>query len=72
MVKNLNGGILKTNKFLIFFNFCDKKVQLDTQIPPIFGTGFTKTSTKKIDFPKREKIVGIQVDEEGVPEKKKE
>ena len=41
-----------------------KKVQLDTQIPPIFGTGFTKTSTKKIDFPKRENIVGIQVDEE--------
>ena len=52
--------------------FCDTKVQLDTPMPPIYGTAFSKTTTKKIDFPARLKITGIKVDEKGIPEKKKE
>ena len=69
--QNTEWWNIKDNQMTKFLDFCDKKVQLDTAIPPIFGTAFSKTSTKKINFSQREKIVGIQVDEEGVPEKKK-
>ncbi len=55
-----------------FLDFCDKKIQLDTPLPPIYGTAFSKNSAKQIIFPKRLKITGIQVNEENVPEKKKE
>ncbi len=37
---------------------------------PIYGTAFSKTTTKKIDFQLRLQITGIQVDEKGIPEKK--
>ena len=63
---------IKDDRMAKLLAFCDTKVQLDTAIPPIFGTGFTKTSGKPIKFPKREAVVGIEVDEDGVPQKKKE
>ena len=55
-----------------FLKFCDKKIQLDTPMAPLYWTAFSKTATKKIDFPLRLKITGIQVDEKGVPKKIKE
>ncbi len=54
-----------------FLKFLDTKVQLDTPEPPVYGTAFSRNSTKRIEFPERLLVTGITVDEEGVPERKK-
>ena len=53
-----------------FLNFCDTKVQLDTRIPPVYGTRFTRNKTYPIKFPNRVMGVGVFVDEAGVPKSK--
>lgn len=53
-----------------FLDFCDKKVQLDTLIPPIYGTRFTRNKSYPIKFPNRTMGVGVFVDEKGVPKSK--
>ena len=53
-----------------FLEFCDKKIQLDTRIPPIYGTRFTRNKSYPIKFPNRTMGVGIYVDEKGVPKAK--
>lgn len=53
-----------------FLEFCDTKVQLDTRIPPIYGTRFTRNKTYPIKFPYRTMGVGVYVDEKGVPKAK--
>lgn len=63
---------VKENLMEKFLDFCDKKVQLDTPFPPVYGTKFNSSSAKKIDFPKRLNVVGIQVSEDGKISKKKE
>jgi len=53
-----------------FLDFTDKKVQLDTPFPPIYGTRFTRNKSYPIKFPNRTMGVGVYVDEAGVPKSK--
>ena len=54
-----------------FLKFCDTTVQLDTRVPPIYGTRFTSQKAYPIVFPERELSVGVYVDEKGVPRSKR-
>lgn len=63
---------IKEKQMAKFLDFCDKRIQLDTPAPPLYGTEFLKTSAKKINFPARMLVTGISVDESGVPQKKRQ
>jgi len=51
------------NKFLAF---CDLTVQQNSPIPPVYGTDFGKTSTKRIEFMPRVSMTGVRSDKNGV------
>ena len=54
-----------------FLDFCDKKVQLDTRIPPIYGTRFTRNKSYPIKFPHRVMATIGYVDVTGSAKEKK-
>jgi len=43
-----------------FLDFLDKKVYYDVLVPPIYGTAFTKTSSKKINMQPQSRGVGFR------------
>ena len=44
-----------------FLTFCDTKVQLDTNVPPVWGTKFGLNSVSRVIFPYRRMVTGVGV-----------